>query len=415
MTDNLDRDVWVLIKDFNRDREPKIVARKYEKMRANPFSFFRGSCHLFYRDLPSTSALNLAPLVWICGDLHIENFGTYKGDDSPKEKERQIYFGINDFDEGELAPCTWDLTRLITSILLAVESLNFASTDGERLAQLCIDRYTTTLQAGKIQAIVEDNATGIIGELLVDLRDRNRRDLLNERTELINNRRHLKFDDEKVLKASQQQRDVVSSSIEIWAQSQANPEFYEVLDIGFRLAGTGSLGLERYLILVSGKGSPVGKASPLENRNYLLDLKQQPASALEPYLTTTQPQWPNQATRILTIQHLVQSAPPALLSALDFNKRSYLLRELQPTQDKLNLKVGKVSLLELERVVATIAEITAFAHLHGSGKLGAVSDRELIDFGHRLDWQQEVLLYANNYARQVRIDYEYFDRASRNL
>jgi uncharacterized protein (DUF2252 family) len=37
-----------------------------------------------------------------------------------------------------------------------------------------------------------------------------------------------------------------------------------LLDVKYRLAGNGSLGLERYLIWVAGKGSP--------DQNYLLDL-----------------------------------------------------------------------------------------------------------------------------------------------
>ncbi|NJK53097.1 MAG: DUF2252 family protein, partial [Leptolyngbyaceae cyanobacterium SU_3_3] len=68
----------------------------------NAFVFLRGSCHLFYEDLPTDSRLDAAPHTWICGDLHLQNFGSYKGDD------RLVYFDINDFDEAALAPCTWD-------------------------------------------------------------------------------------------------------------------------------------------------------------------------------------------------------------------------------------------------------------------------------------------------------------------
>jgi uncharacterized protein (DUF2252 family) len=49
-----------------------------------------------------------------------------------------------------------------------------------------------------------------------------------------------------------------------------------VLDIGRRIAGTGSLGVERYVVLVEGKGSP--------DRNYLLDIKEAKPSAMAPHL-----------------------------------------------------------------------------------------------------------------------------------
>lgn len=398
--DTINRDVWQLIRSFNRQRISSILPQKYAKLPKNAFTFFRGTCHLFYQDLPVNLTTFSAPIVWICGDLHLENFGTYKGDD------RQIYFGINDFDEGALAPCTWDITRLLTSIFLAADPLNLDRSDADKLADLYLNSYTNTLSIGRIRSIVEDNAHGIVESLLKDLRKRKRIELLDERTELIKDCRQLRFDHEKTLNITPQQYHQIARTIDDWTKFQANPDFFEVLDIGFRVAGTGSLGLDRYLILVAGKGSP--------DNNYLLDFKQQPISALQSYLRA-QPQWQNQATRVMTVQQLAQSAPPALLAAIEFNDGSYLLRELQPTQDKITLKASKVDLLQLEKLIDTMAQTTAFVHLHGSGKSGAAIAQELIDFGHNLDWQQEVLIYARNYARQVEIDYQNFCKATQNL
>ena len=101
------------IQQFNHNRKPELLTLKYQMMRQNAFAFLRGTCHLFYEDFPAHSPLNLAPPVWICGDLHLENFGSYKGND------RLVYFDINDFDEAVLAPCTWDLARFLTAILVA--------------------------------------------------------------------------------------------------------------------------------------------------------------------------------------------------------------------------------------------------------------------------------------------------------
>jgi len=87
------RDLVERIRSFNEGRDPELLRRKYQRMSANPFAFFRGTCHLFYEDWPVNSPLNTSPPVWISGDLHLENFGSYKGDN------RLVYFGINDFDE----------------------------------------------------------------------------------------------------------------------------------------------------------------------------------------------------------------------------------------------------------------------------------------------------------------------------
>jgi uncharacterized protein (DUF2252 family) len=396
-----DRDIWQLIQAFDRQRDPNILAKKYAKMRKDAFVFFRGTCHLFYRDFPLDSSLNSAPLTWICGDLHLENFGTYKGDD------RQIYFGINDFDEGSLAPCTWDIARLLTSIFLSIDSLSFDKSIAQQLAKDFLSSYTDTLTTGKIAAISEGNTQGIVADLLRDIQRRKRTELLNDRTKLIKSNRQLKFDTEKILKVSNQRQERVTQAIYSWAKTQINPDFFEVLDVGLRLAGTGSLGLDRYLLLVVGKDSP--------DRNYLLDFKQQLNSSLQPYLADQQPEWINQATRVMQVQQLVQPAPPALLAAIEFNGNSYLLRELQPTQDKIELKAGKISLDQLEELIKTIAQVTALAHLHGSGKLGAATTEDLISFGQSSDWQEQILNYAINYVGQVQLDYQDFCTATQDL
>ena len=400
------RDIWKLIQAFDRQRNPKILTQKYIKMRKNAFGFFRGTCHLFYRDLPQEWELNLAPFVWICGDLHLENFGTYKGENYSGElRQRQVYFGINDFDEGVLAPCTWDITRLVTSIFLAADSLGCDRSDLKQLAQIYLTSYANTLIKGIIRAIAEDNARGIVADLIKNLSQRKRTDLLNERTEL-NSERQLKFDGAKILRISTQRQQEITRTIDNWTQAQASPEFFKVLDVGFRVAGMGSLGVDRYIILVAGKGSP--------DRNYLLDFKQQSASALEPYLTRVQPQWKNQAIRVMNAQQIVQSAVPALLAAIEFSGTSYLLRELQPTEDKIAFD-GKISLPQLEKLVDTLGEVTASAHLHGSGKFGAAVVQDLINFGRDLEWQSKVLIYADLYARQVQLDYQDFCKATQDL
>ena len=89
-------DVVKRITTFDQGREPERLAIKYALMRKDAFVFMRGTCHLFYEDL-DPAALPASPLVWCCGDLHLENLGTYKGDN------RLVYFDLNDFDEACLA------------------------------------------------------------------------------------------------------------------------------------------------------------------------------------------------------------------------------------------------------------------------------------------------------------------------
>src|SRR5579859_5470343 len=130
---------------FNANRDPQMLKIKYKEMRESAFAFYRGTCHLFYEDWPLRSALNDAPAVWICGDLHLENFGSYKAEN------RLVYFGLTDFDEAVLAPCTWDVARMVTSIFVAAQQLKISQRQALVLAESFLDSYTHVLAEGQIR------------------------------------------------------------------------------------------------------------------------------------------------------------------------------------------------------------------------------------------------------------------------
>jgi len=98
-------DIAQTIARFNAGRDPERLTMKYNAMRTSPFVFLRGTCHLFYERLPQDPLFDAAPPVWICGDMHLENFGSYKADNG------LVYFDNNDFDEACLAPNLYELVR----------------------------------------------------------------------------------------------------------------------------------------------------------------------------------------------------------------------------------------------------------------------------------------------------------------
>ena len=263
-------DVIHAIQTFNAGRDPERLALKYANMRASPFVFLRGTCHLFYRRLPDVPVLAEAPAVWCCGDLHLQNFGSYMGDN------RLAYFDINDFDESALAPASWDLVRFLTSVLVGAGSMDVKKKEAGELCEAFLDGYCLTLVSGKAGWVERESAHGLIGDLLGSLKGRLRPAFLDSRTTLKGKRRRLRVDNGKALPASDAARAKVTQLIGELAASRDDPRFYEVLDVARRIAGTGSLGVDRYVILVRGKGSPDG--------NYLLDLKEALPSSLTPYL-----------------------------------------------------------------------------------------------------------------------------------
>ena len=400
------RNIRDRVQKFNlsQPREPNLLKAKYAAMRSdkeNPFIFFRSTNHLFYEDLPIKSWFATAPLVWICGDLHIENFGNFKGDN------RQVYFDINDFDEGLLAPCTWEIVRLLTSIFVATETFLIGQQVAENLCQKFLNSYVKTISEGKAYWMGEDTAPSVIENLLSRKTQFKRRELLEERTVLDRNQqtRSIKIDYKKAQPISEQQRQKVESFMKTFAAQQTNPEFFKLLDVAQRIAGKGSLGIERYVLLVEGKGSP--------DNNYLLDLKKALPSSLEPYNVWEQPKWKTQADRIVSIQKRSQAMPIAFLHSVNIGEDSFVLRELQSTQtptDHLKIEKWDNNLEQSEELMRSLGQVIAWAHLRSSGRQDSAIVDELIDFASKSKWKTELIEYAKNYSQQVRQDWKEFCR-----
>jgi uncharacterized protein (DUF2252 family) len=397
------RDVVDRLVKFNADRQTAGRQRKFALMAADPFSFFRGSCHLFYEDLAAThsAAIHQTPPVWICGDLHWQNFGSFKGEDGlrPTGGHRLVYFDINDFDEGCLAPCNWEIARFITSLFVATAITGFDPPDTKTLAQQFLDAYTTELRGGKSRTIHRETAKGVVGDLLEDLRDRDRAKFLAERT---TRKRQLKIIDGKTEPIDPALKTAIAEALNQWASHQPDPEFYKVHDIVHRIAGNGSLGLARYLILVEGKGSP--------DRHYLLDLKAARSSAIPTPLT--QPNWPSEADRIIAIQDRWQESAPDRLHSLTIDTQPFVLRELQPSADKVDVTQLRGKPKRLTKLVETMAQITAWGQLRSSGRERSAIADELINFAQAANlWQPDLLDYAEGDAAQVAADYAGFRQA----
>jgi uncharacterized protein (DUF2252 family) len=385
------RQVVERIRAFNARGQPDMVKLKLAKLRTSPFVFLRGTCHLFYEDWPAQSALNAAPLAWVCGDLHLENFGTYKGDN------RLAYFDVNDFDESVLAPVTWEVTRFVTSLLVAARDLRLAAADANALARQFLCTYAETLSLGHARSVERPTAVGQVHALLRALKRRRRAAFLDGRTKPTAVGLRLKLDQERQLPASARERAQVGRCLERLGRRRGDAEFFKVLDVARRVAGTGSLGWARYIILVEGRGSP--------DRNFLVDLKEARPSALAPYVTAPQPAWATEAERVVVNQARFQSMPPALLAAVALGRQYFIARELQPLQDRVSLVDWSRQVAQARRVIETMAQVTAWGHLRCSGRQGAAVADELMQFGRTPGWPAVVLQYAHRYAAQVLADY----------
>ncbi len=122
----------------NQGRLEKLKPIRAKRMSVSPFTFYRG--------MPSQMLFDQA---WeqhhsglfqqICGDCHLSNFGGFA---SP---ERNLLFGINDFDETLVAPFEWDLKRLATSFLIAAQDVGLGNRVGLKAIKTMLNSYRQQL------------------------------------------------------------------------------------------------------------------------------------------------------------------------------------------------------------------------------------------------------------------------------
>ncbi|MDQ6815567.1 MAG: DUF2252 domain-containing protein, partial [Bacteroidota bacterium] len=162
------------LKNFNKALLQDKVQLKYKVMAEDAYKFFRGTCHIFYEDLSKATSFPGSPNVWACGDLHLENFGSYKANN------RFVYFDQNDFDESLLAPAAWELARMITSIFIAFDTLKVNHKQVGQWAETYIKTYTEILKKGKAKHIEARLAKGIVKSFLQSVSKREPGELLTK-------------------------------------------------------------------------------------------------------------------------------------------------------------------------------------------------------------------------------------------
>ncbi|MFM6272667.1 MAG: DUF2252 family protein, partial [Dolichospermum sp.] len=119
-------------------------------------------------------------------------------------------------------------------------------------------------------------------------------------------------------------------------------------------------------------------------------------------------EWENSATRVVAIQQRLQGTSPALLEAINDGDKSYLLRELQPEEDAVNLQAWDGKLGRLQKLIQTMAEVTAWDQLRSGGRQGSAITDELINFGQSSQWHNSTLEYAVYYSQKVNQDFQEF-------
>ena len=383
----------------NTGRVATLLPEKHTRMRASPFSFFRGAAVLMAADLAAQPRTGLT--VQLCGDAHVRNLGAYAAPDGT------IVFDLNDFDETLPGPWEWDVKRLATSLVLAGEESGQSARQCEEGVRLFVASYRAHLR-GFATMPFATLARHLITRrpddpLLNDICQNAQRmtPARNLQRLTVATRGRFRFHDKRpnlehvsprtavaVVGALRAYRATLSAS------RQRTFERYRPVDVAFKLVGTGSVGTRDYVVLLFGNGAD----DPL-----FMQVKQELPSCYAPYLPSA-PGAAHQGRRVAEGQQLMQTASDPFLGYTRFGGHDYLVRQL--ADHKAALDPTALNRRTLFDYAMLCGEVLAKGHARTSD---AALLAGYVGASRKLD--RAIATFAVAYADQTKADYRFFVRS----
>lgn len=312
------RDPVDILLETGRHRIAHLLPIRYERMRASPFSFYRGAAAIMAADLAHTPVSGL--WVQACGDCHLANFGTFA---SP---EGTPVFDCCDFDETLPAPFEWDVKRLAASFAVDARARGLGDKAARHLAAATVQAYRQHMQqlarldplaAWRSRVDVVDVLGGIED---ARLRARELRRLAEAAAashdgypKLIEKTRHgwrIKVRPPLIFPLSGQADDTheivartafASYALSLPEERRILLDRYELADVAFKVVGVGSVGTF----------CAIGLYVTPDDQPLLLQLKEAQQSVLAPYAGPSV--YGNQAERVVVGQRIMQTVPDVFL------------------------------------------------------------------------------------------------------
>ncbi|RVX37994.1 uncharacterized protein (DUF2252 family) [Nonomuraea polychroma] len=415
----------VLMTEFGESikQDPAAFTRKFRKMAASPFAFYRGSACLFYADMTGTYADDayldaLTSRVWIHGDLHAENFGTYMN------ASGVLVFNVNDFDEAYVGPYIWDLKRFAASVALlgyakalSDDTIGTLVTDfaGAYLAEL------DAIAAGgddAIGALTLDTTTGVLHRVLQTARLSTRVALLDVETVIDDYDRRFALMEGRVAVDAATRQAVLAAFEDYLATlpTQANPVEHVIKDVALRKGvGIGSAGLPSYNLLLE------GRSQALEN-DVILYMKQAAVPAVARHVTDEKvvSYFMHQGHRTAESQRALQAYADPWLGYTTLGGVGQLVAEVSPYSADLDWDdVNEPG--ELRSIMRDLGRAVARMHSVADDE----SSHDLVDFsteeaivgvidGDKPGFIGVLVDFAHRYGAQAREDHQRFVDLFRN-
>jgi uncharacterized protein (DUF2252 family) len=405
------------------EADPAAFRAKYRKMAKDPHAFYRGTACLFDADVTALDdpfVDDRCSRIWIHGDLHVENFGTYLSSDG------RLVFDVNDFDEAYLGHYTWDLMRFCASLALTGWQKALPEDDVRRLLGRYVRAYLQQVNHYLDSdddtdfALDLETATGPVLEALRDARLIRRADLLDGMT-LLDDGVRMFQSDPTVRRLGQAEDAKVRRAFEAYLDTIPDDKrfdrelFYEVRDVvGKSGFGIGSAGLPAYNVLVE------GYSQALDN-DVVLSLKQANVPALSRFVDSAEigSYFEHEGQRTVVSQRALQAHTDPLLGYTTVDGVGYVVSEVSPYE--VDLEWGDITEpQEIGEVVDQLGRATAKIHCASDED----STQDLVDFqveaaiagcleGRRKELVEHLVEFGISYAARVRDDHALFVDAFR--
>lgn len=247
-------------------RLPELVPVRHARMLTSPFAFLRGTASVMIGDIAPAATTGLT--VQACGDMHVSNFGVFAS------AERNLVFGINDFDETYTGAWEWDLKRLTASAVVAGRFLGVDRVMCEEAARAVVRSYrqymrqyahlgylelwyTNITEADLLKALPPESqkkATQILGKA----RQRTHLQVLEKMTDLVDNQQRIVEIHPLIVRAQTTSTGrPIAEALELLlrdylASMNADRRFllsrYRILDVARKVVGVGSVGTRCWVI-----------------------------------------------------------------------------------------------------------------------------------------------------------------------
>lgn len=405
-------------------RGPAAFRKRFRKMAADPFAFYRGSAALYYADMAEREdpwATGALSRVWIHGDLHAENFGTYLND------QGRLIFDVNDFDEAYLGHFTWDLQRCAASLALIGWRKAFPDDVIDELIARYIRSYVeqvayyTRSDRDQEWALRLDNARGPVRETLLAARSASRIDLLTANTAVVGEerefiegpgvRRLCEDEHDRVMRAYQRYLDTIPPS-----KRASNDIAFAVKDVVGRSGfGIGSAGLRAYNVLLE------GHSQALEN-DIILSVKEGNVAAASAVVHDDRlaGAFEHHGHRTALSQRALQVHADPYLGWTEIDGTGFVVSELSPYETDLEWD-DLTEPDEITELVTDLGKATAKMHCVADADAEGLAVAEQVEDlvlervdGHvdeLVSWVQD---FAREYAELTRADHARFVDAFRH-